>query len=109
MGTDVRIARFGTAWSSRAVSTCSGPASATSTVSVTVQHAYRGSLVVSLVSPRGTKHTLKQADKADTAPNLAHTYQVDLSGTSRNGTWTLQVRDTFGTTTGLLDKWNLSL
>jgi subtilisin-like proprotein convertase family protein len=76
---------------------------------VTVAHGFRGSLVVSLVSPRGTKYTLKQADKADTAANLAQTYPINLSGTSRNGTWTLQVKDTFGTTTGILDKWKLTL
>jgi subtilisin family serine protease len=109
MGTDVRISKYGTAWSSVGISGCTGTASATSSVTVTVAHGFRGSLVVSLVSPRGTKYTLKQADKADTAANLAQTYPVNLSGTSRNGTWTLQVKDTFGTTTGILDKWKLTL
>ena len=108
-GTDVRIAAFGTAGSSRTVSTCSGTASATSTVSVTVAHRYRGSLVVSLVSPRGTKYTLKQASKADTGANLAQTYTINLSGTSRDGKWTLQVKDSYGTTTGVLDQWKLTL
>jgi subtilisin family serine protease len=109
MGTDVRIARFSTASSSRTVSTCTGTASATSSVSVTVKHAYRGSLVVSLISPRGTKYTLKTANKADKVADLAHTYAIDLSGTSRNGKWTLQVKDTYGTTTGTLDSWKLTL
>jgi subtilisin family serine protease len=109
MGTDVRISKYGTAWSSVGISGCTGTASATSSVTVTVAHGFRGSLVVSLVSPRGTKYTLKQADKADTAANLAQTYPINLSGTSRNGTWTLQVKDTFGTTTGILDKWKLTL
>jgi subtilisin family serine protease len=109
MGTDVTIGRYRTAWSSKTISTCTGTASTASTVSVTVAHAYRGSLVVSLISPRGTKYTLKQADSADRTANLEQTYQINLSGTSRNGTWTLQVKDTYGTTTGILDKWKLSL
>ncbi|GAA3930392.1 S8 family serine peptidase [Actinoplanes auranticolor] len=109
MGTDVRISRYGTAWSSVGISGCTGTASATSSVTVTVVHGFRGSLVVSLVSPRGTKYTLKQADKADRVANLSQTYPINLSGTSRNGTWTLQVKDTYGTTTGILDKWKLTL
>ncbi|WP_433722484.1 S8 family serine peptidase [Actinoplanes sp. CA-051413] len=109
MGTDVRISKYGTASSSVSISGCTGTASSTSSVTVTVAHGYRGSLVVSLVSPRGTKYTLKQADKTDTVANLAQTYPINVPGTSRNGTWTLQVKDSFGTTTGILDKWKLTL
>ncbi|MFI7541280.1 S8 family serine peptidase [Actinoplanes sp. NPDC049599] len=109
MGADVRIARFGTALSRRNVSTCTGAAAATSTVSVVVKHGYRGSLVVSLISPRGTKYTLKNANKADRTANLVQTYRIDLSGTSRNGMWTLMVKDTYGTTSGVLDSWKLVL
>jgi subtilisin family serine protease len=109
MGTDVRIARFGTASSSRTISSCVGAASSTSTVAVTVAHPHRGSLVVSLISPRGTRYLLKRADKADKVANLAHTYRINLSGAARNGKWTLQVRDTYGTRTGVLDSWRLTL
>ena len=109
MGTDVKIARRGTASSGRTVSGCTGSASSTSTVAVRVAHGYRGSLVVSLISPRGTKYTLKRAKKADKVANLAHTYRINLSGASRNGRWTLQVKDAYGTRTGKLDWWRLTL
>ncbi|GAA2550101.1 serine protease [Winogradskya consettensis] len=109
LGTDVAIARKGTAASSKTVSGCSGTASANSAVSVTVNHPYRGSLVVVLTSPNGLKYTLKPADRADKSTNLAHTYPIDLSGAPRNGKWTLQVKDTYGTATGVLDKWSLTL
>jgi subtilisin-like proprotein convertase family protein len=109
MGNDVRLPRLGTVSSTVSISGCTGTASAASTVSVTVAHAYRGSLVVTLVSPRGTRYVLKQADKADKTVNLAQTYRIDLSGTSRNGKWTLQVKDAYGTTTGTLDQWKLTL
>jgi subtilisin-like proprotein convertase family protein len=109
MGNDVRLPRLGTVSSSVSISGCTGTASPASTVSVTVLHANRGSLVVTLTSPRGLKYTLKAADKTDKVANLAHTYRIDLSGTSRNGKWTLQVKDTFGATTGTLDQWKLTL
>ena len=54
-------------------------------------------------------HWLKQADKGDKTANLEQKYTINLSGTSRNGTWTLQVKDTYGTTTGVLDNWRLAL
>ena len=47
--------------------------------------------------------------KGDKAANLDQKYTINVSGTSRNGTWTLQVKDTYGTTTGILDNWRLSL
>ncbi|MEV4707725.1 S8 family serine peptidase [Actinoplanes sp. NPDC049316] len=109
MGTDVRINKRSTATSSKTVTGCPGTASAASTVGVTVKHAYRGSLVVTLTSPAGVTYTLKAANKADRAAGIAHTYAIDLSGTRRNGKWSLRVKDTVGTTAGVLDKWRLSL
>jgi subtilisin-like proprotein convertase family protein len=109
MGTDVKIGKFGTSSSSVTISGCTGTASATSWVTVTVAHAYRGSLAVSLISPKGTKYPLKQADKGDKTANLEQNYTINVSGAPRNGKWTLQVTDTYGTTTGVLDNWRLSL
>ncbi|AGZ46322.1 S8 family peptidase [Actinoplanes friuliensis] len=106
--TSVKIGKKATASSWMTISGCTGTASRTSTVAVTATHAYRGSLVVTLTSPSGTKYTLKTADKTDRAANLAHTYTINLSGAPRNGKWTLQVRDTYGTTTGVLNKWKLT-
>jgi len=108
-GTDVTVARFGTATSTRTVSGCPGTASAAATVGVTVEHAYRGSLVVSLTSPAGVRYLLKVANKADKSTDIAHTYTIDLSGTPRNGKWSLQVKDTYGTAAGILDAWKLTL
>ncbi|AGL21188.1 S8 family peptidase [Actinoplanes sp. N902-109] len=109
LDTDVKIARKGTATSSKTVSGCGGNGSATATVGVTVKDSYRGSLVVTLTSPRGVRYTLKAAQKTDKTANLVHTYPINLSGTPRNGKWSLQVKDTYGTTTGVLDKWTLTL
>ncbi|MFI7596972.1 S8 family serine peptidase [Actinoplanes sp. NPDC049681] len=108
-GTDVRINKFSTATSTRTVTECTGTASAASSVTVTVLHPYRGSLVVSLTSPSGVTYTLKAANKADKTADIAQTYPIDLSGTPRNGKWSLQVHDTYGTATGVLDKWKLTL
>ncbi|WP_067508809.1 S8 family peptidase [Actinoplanes sp. TFC3] len=109
IGTGVAIARKGTATSSATVSGCTGTASAQSTVGVTIKDSYRGSLVVSLTSPSGRKYTLKAASKADKVANITHTYPIDLSGTPRNGKWSLQVKDTLGVTTGTLSGWKLTL
>jgi subtilisin-like proprotein convertase family protein len=108
-GTDVTINRLGTATSVTTVTGCSGTASAASSVGVTVKHAYRGSLVVTLTSPAGVTYTLKAANRADKAADIVHTYPIDLSGTRRNGKWSLRVKDTYGTTVGVLDRWRLSL
>ena len=108
-GADVTVNRLSTATSTVTVSGCTGTASAMATVGVTVRHAYRGSLVVSLISPTGLRYTLKAADKTDTAADIAQTYAIDLSGTPRNGKWTLQVKDTYGVAAGVLDTWKLTL
>ena len=107
MGTDRAIAKKGTAISAKKITGCSGTASASSSVTVTVKHPYRGSLVVTLISPAGVAYSLKSADKADTTANLSQTYPIDLSGTKRAGKWTLTVKDTYGTAAGTLDKWKL--
>jgi len=109
MDADVTVNRLSTATSGKTVSGCSGKASATASVGVTVRHAYRGSLVVTLISPAGVRYPLKAADKADRAADIAHTYPIDLSGARRNGKWSLQVKDAFGAPAGTLDKWKLTL
>ncbi|MFI5493131.1 S8 family serine peptidase [Actinoplanes sp. NPDC051859] len=108
LGTDVAIGKRSTATSSKTV-TCTGTASAASTVHVTVRHGYRGSLVVSLIGPNGKTYLLKAAEKTDKAADIVQSYPIDLSGVSRSGKWSLQVKDTYGTTTGTLDKWKLTL
>jgi len=108
-GTDVAIGKKETATSSRTVAGCAGQGSSTSTVAVHVQHAYRGSLVVTLIAPNGVRHVVKSTQKSDHAADLAATYQVNLAAATRSGRWTLQVRDTYGTTTGRLTSWSLAL
>jgi subtilisin family serine protease len=107
-GTNVTIKKNGTAVSTDTVTGCTGTASAGSTVIVAVKNATRGSLALSLVSPAGTKYTLKTAAKADTAKGLTATYTVDLSSEPQDGAWTLRVKDTYGST-GYLDGWTLKL
>jgi subtilisin-like proprotein convertase family protein len=108
-GTDVTIGRRKVASSSRTVTGCAGKASSASSVVVHVKDRYRGSLVVTLIAPNGAKHVLKRAKKSDHAANLAATYKVNLAKATRNGKWTLRVRDTYGRNAGRLTSWRLRL
>ncbi|MFI5932673.1 S8 family serine peptidase [Actinoplanes sp. NPDC051494] len=103
------IGRNGTAASFLTLAECTGSGPATASVGVTVKHAYRGSLAVTLTSPAGVVYALKTVDKADKAADLTHTYTINLSGTPRNGKWTLRVKDTYGAAAGTLSGWKLTL
>ena len=108
-GTDVTIGRKKTGTSARTVAGCAGKASSASTVVVHVKTGYRGSLVVTLITPNGAKHVLKGAKKSDHTDNLAGTYKVNLAAATRNGVWTLRVRDTYGANAGRLTSWSLRI
>ncbi|MEV0680772.1 S8 family serine peptidase [Actinosynnema sp. NPDC050436] len=107
-GTDYAIRDLQTAQSSVTVSGCSGTASATSTVAVTIAHTYVGDLVVSLVAPDGSVYVLHNR-AGGSADNINRTYTVNLSGEARNGTWRLRVQDVEVNDTGKIDSWTLTV
>ncbi|WP_436494387.1 proprotein convertase P-domain-containing protein [Actinokineospora sp. HUAS TT18] len=106
-GTNVNIADNTTVESSIPLS-CSGNASATSTVAVAIVHTWRGDLVIDLVAPDGSAYRLKNSSSNDSADNVNATYTVNLSSEARNGTWKLRVQDVETNDTGYIDSWTLT-
>ncbi|CRK62056.1 Alkaline serine exoprotease A precursor [Alloactinosynnema sp. L-07] len=106
-GTNVNIVDNATVESSIALS-CTGNASATSTVAVAIVHTWRGDLVIDVVAPDGTAYRLKNASANDSADNVNATYTVNLSSEARNGTWKLRVQDVETNDTGYIDNWTLT-
>jgi hypothetical protein len=106
---DVSIPDQSTLTRSLTVSGCTGNASATSTVNVQIKHSARGNLVLTLIGPGGVSHPLKAASFGDLTDNVSTTYTVNASGSVRNGTWKLQIRDAYFGNTGYLDAWTLRL
>ncbi|MEU7476300.1 S8 family serine peptidase [Lentzea sp. NPDC042327] len=88
--------------------TCSGAASATSTVAVDITHTYIGDLRVYLTAPDGTTYQLHNQTGGDT-DNLVRTYTANLSSESRAGRWLLNVYDGGPGDTGTLNRWTLTL
>ncbi|GGS20229.1 S8 family peptidase [Actinokineospora fastidiosa] len=106
-GTNVTIYDNATAESPISLS-CSGTASATSKVDVSIQHTFRGDLVIDLVAPDGTAYRLKNSSTSDSADNVIGTATVNLSSESRAGTWKLRVQDIATNDTGYIDSWTLT-
>ncbi|WP_341273989.1 S8 family peptidase [Krasilnikovia cinnamomea] len=93
----------------RAVSTCSGRASTTSSVTVRVRSPYRARFVAVLVTSGGRTRVLKTATTTARDGNVVMTYRLNLSSYRRNGTWTLRITNPRGARTGYLDSWTLAL
>ncbi|MCG8927979.1 S8 family serine peptidase [Lentzea sp. CC55] len=107
-GTDVAIRDNTTVTSTVVFSGCTGTASASSSVEVHIKHTYRGDLVVDLVAPDGSVYNLHNR-AGGSADNIDQTYAVNLSSETRNGTWTLRVRDAATADVGSIDTWTLTL
>ncbi|GGM71874.1 hypothetical protein GCM10011609_04530 [Lentzea pudingi] len=107
-GTDVAIPDNTTVTSTVAFNGCTGNASASSKVEVHIKHTYKGDLLVDLVAPDGSVYMLHNRS-GGSADNIDQTYTVNLSSETRNGTWTLRVRDAATVDTGTLDTWTLTL
>ncbi|MGW6442117.1 S8 family peptidase [Lentzea sp. NPDC055074] len=107
-GTDVPIRDNATVTSTVSFSGCTGTASASSKVEVHIKHTYKGDLVVDLVAPDGSVYNLHNR-AGGSADNIDQTYTVNLSSETRNGTWTLRVRDAATADVGTIDTWTLTL
>ncbi|PWW60214.1 S8 family peptidase [Actinokineospora spheciospongiae] len=109
-GDDIAIPDTNTAVSSSVtMSGCDGRASTATKVKVDINHTYTGDLVIALVGPSGTVHSLKRAGGASSAAGIHETYTVDASTQDRNGTWKLQVTDVYTYDTGNIDTWTLTV
>ncbi|MEU0547078.1 S8 family serine peptidase [Micromonospora sp. NPDC005979] len=109
-GTDVSIPDAGAAvTSSVTISGCGRNASSASTVAVNIVHTFRGDLVIDLLAPDGSSYRLKNSSTSDSADNVIATYSVNLSGEAADGTWRLQVRDTYSADTGYINSWTLTV
>jgi subtilisin family serine protease len=104
-GTDVAVPDNSDVSSSIALS-CSGNASATTTVTVAIVHTYKGDLVVDLIAPDGTSYNLHNRTGGGT-DNINQTYTVNASSEVAAGTWKLRVRDQATFDTGRIDSWTL--
>ena len=91
------------------VANAAGNGSTTAKVKVSVKHADRGDLAVSLIAPDGTQYKLKSSTSGDDVANLNATYTVNLSAKARTGIWKLRVQDVFAGDTGTLDTWTLTV
>ncbi len=90
-------------------------------VRLTLDHQQIGDLVVTLISPTGTRSVLidrpgkmpgstDAADRGDGATNLDYTLMTTLSrGEAAAGNWTLEVRDAATGQTGTLKSWTVTL
>ncbi|WBB77363.1 S8 family serine peptidase [Micromonospora sp. WMMD882] len=105
---NVTIRDYTTVESGVTVAGCSGLASSSSKVAVSIVHTYIGDLVVSLVAPDGSTYTLHNRS-GGSADNINTTYTVNLSSETRNGTWKLRVRDAAAGDTGYIDNVTLTL
>ncbi len=104
-GTDVTVPDNSDVSSSIALS-CSGNASATTSVTVAIVHTYIGDLVVDLVAPDGTSYNLHNRTGGST-DNINKTFTVNASSEVAAGTWKLRVRDQAFLDSGRIDSWTL--
>ncbi|OYX65072.1 MAG: hypothetical protein B7Y88_10390 [Sphingomonadales bacterium 32-64-17] len=90
-------------------------------VRLQLDHQQIGDLVVTLISPSGTRSVLMNrpgktpgssdaADRGDGATNLDYVFMTALSrGEAGGGTWTIEVKDAASGQTGTLKSWELTL
>lgn len=84
-------------------------------VSVDITHTFRGDLRILLLTPDGSRITLRDRE-ADGRDNLVHTYTPDgtpalsgLFGKPARGSWELRVMDMAKADTGIVNNWTLTL
>ncbi|CAM3276612.1 Serine protease [Stackebrandtia soli] len=87
---------------------CEGAAVA-GAVSVDITHTWRGDIGITLTSPGGTVHTLKESAIKDPDHDVKETYTVDLGAETASGDWTLTVTDAYYGDTGTLNGWTLDI
>ncbi|WP_345405263.1 proprotein convertase P-domain-containing protein, partial [Haloechinothrix salitolerans] len=108
--TNVSIPDAGSAvTSSIEISGCGRTASSSASISVDIEHTYRGDLVIDLIAPDGSDIRLKSSNWFGYQDDVHTTYTKDLSAYDADGTWKLRVRDVYSGDTGHIDRWSLDL
>lgn len=78
-------------------------------VSVDITHTWRGDLIVRLVSPSGTTHTLANRSGGSADDLHINTTVSTFNGETAAGTWQLRVSDRARYDIGTLDAWSLTI
>lgn len=79
-------------------------------VSVAITHTYRGDLVVTLVSPEGTRHAVHDRAGGSADDVIVQDLVVNaFNGEVANGTWRLEIVDTARADVGTLEGWSLTI
>ncbi|MEU5214669.1 proprotein convertase P-domain-containing protein [Streptomyces sp. NPDC020807] len=89
------------------VSGITGTASGPLQVAVDITHGKIGDLQLTLMSADGRPYLLKPYG-SEAGGTLKTTYGVDASAALASGTWTLDVRDAAGGSTGQLNGWSIT-
>ncbi len=78
-------------------------------VTAFISHSWRGDLVVKVISPAGTVHTLWNRVGGSADDLLLSGVAVPFTGQAAAGTWRLEVSDHAGADVGTLQSWALEL
>ncbi len=78
-------------------------------VRVSIQHPWRGDLVLILTAPGGTSFTLANFGPTDSADNVEQLFTPIVSSEIPPGDWTLQVIDRKAENVGVLRHWTLGI
>ncbi|MGJ7902405.1 S8 family serine peptidase [Lysobacter sp. 1R34A] len=105
--TDFAIRDNTTVESSVTVAGRIGKAPSNATVTVAIDHSYRGDLRIDLVAPDGTIYLVKNYATTDSADDVRLSHALNLSTEDLNGTWKLRVRDNYASDIGTLESWNI--
>ncbi|KRA14872.1 S8 family serine peptidase [Lysobacter sp. Root604] len=92
------------------VSGRTGNAPSTAKVSVNVQHAFRGDLIVDLIAPDGSVYNLfNRPNTTDSTDHVIITDRVvNLSSEPLNGAWKLRVADRAPQDVGYINSWSVT-
>ncbi|WP_152566075.1 MULTISPECIES: S8 family serine peptidase [Lysobacter] len=104
---DYAITDLNTTESPITVSGRSGNAPSNATVTVAIEHSFRGDVRVDLVAPDGSTYLLKNYNTSDSANDIRGTVTLNLSTETLNGTWKLRARDNYANDTGKIDSWSI--
>ncbi|MGN7916632.1 S8 family serine peptidase [Lysobacter sp. 22409] len=105
--TDFAIKDVATLESPVTVAGRAGKAPSNATVTVAIDHSYRGDLRIDLVAPDGTTYLVKSYNTSDSADDVRLSQALNLSTEDLNGTWKLRVRDNYASDTGTLESWSI--
>ena len=75
-------------------------------VTVDIDHTYRGDISLRLYAPDGSSYLLKNYNGSDSANDINATYNVSPSGNAQ-GTWRLRVEDHYNGDSGQLNSWTV--